>query len=111
MGLADTPEYPRVVAKGRVTRPRLPVFDSGNEFYSIRTDLASLVFVFNAAKKMFPGEQRRARPVAPQTWICLDRQHGHGRQRATKPQGCRLLEVCTWLQSGFRTGPSGTLVT
>jgi len=31
------------------------VVDSGNEFYSIRTDPANLVFVFNAAKKIFPG--------------------------------------------------------
>lgn len=31
------------------------VVDSGNEFYSIRTDPANLVFIFNAAKKIFPG--------------------------------------------------------
>ena len=31
------------------------VVDSGNEFYSIRTNPANLVFIFNAAKKIFPG--------------------------------------------------------
>jgi len=30
--------------------------DSGNEFYSIRTDPANLVFLFHSAKKIFPGE-------------------------------------------------------
>jgi hypothetical protein len=29
--------------------------DSGNEFYSIRTDPANLVFLFHSAKKIFPG--------------------------------------------------------
>ena len=31
------------------------VVDSGHEFYSIRTNPPNLVFVFNAAKKIFPG--------------------------------------------------------
>ena len=31
------------------------VVDAGNEFYSIRTDPANLVFMFHAAKKIFPG--------------------------------------------------------
>src|SRR4051794_7480585 len=31
------------------------VVDSGNEFYQIRTNPSTLVFVFNAAKKIFPG--------------------------------------------------------
>jgi hypothetical protein len=30
--------------------------DSGNEFYSIRTDPANLVFLFHSAKKIFPGD-------------------------------------------------------
>ena len=32
------------------------VVDGGNEFYQIRTDPSSLVFLFNVAKKQFPGD-------------------------------------------------------
>lgn len=32
--------------------------DGGNEFYSIRTDPANLVFLFNSAKKIFPGDSQ-----------------------------------------------------
>jgi len=31
------------------------VVDSGNEFYQVRTNPSTAVFIFNAAKKIFPG--------------------------------------------------------
>ena len=32
------------------------IVDGGNEFYSVRTDPPTILFLFNAAKKIFPGD-------------------------------------------------------
>ena len=48
--------------------------DSGNEFYSIRTDPANLVFLFHSAKKIFPGDGQS---------------HAQSSPTAEKPQGAR----------------------
>jgi hypothetical protein len=44
-----------VYTNGGTRSVDIVVVDSGNEFYSIRTDPPNLVFIFNAAKKIFPG--------------------------------------------------------
>ena len=44
-----------IFTNGGTKKVEIVVVDAGNEFYSIRTDPADLVFIFNAAKKIFPG--------------------------------------------------------
>ena len=44
-----------IFTNGGTKKVEIVVVDAGNEFYSIRTDPADLVFLFNAAKKIFPG--------------------------------------------------------
>jgi len=44
-----------VYTNGGTRTVDIVVVDSGNEFYQIRTNPSTLVFIFNAAKKIFPG--------------------------------------------------------
>jgi hypothetical protein len=44
-----------IFTNGGTRKVEIVIVDAGNEFYSIRTDPADLVFLFNAAKKIFPG--------------------------------------------------------
>ncbi len=45
-----------VYTNGGTKTVEIVVVDGGNEFYSIRTNPSNLVFMFHAAKKIFPGE-------------------------------------------------------
>jgi hypothetical protein len=45
----------KIFTNGSTKTIEIVVVDSGNEFYQIRTDPSSLIFLFNAAKKQFPG--------------------------------------------------------
>ena len=44
-----------VFTNGSTRSVEIVVVDSGKEFYSIRTDPSTLVFIFNVARKIFPG--------------------------------------------------------
>jgi hypothetical protein len=46
----------KIFTNGSTKTIEIVVVDSGNEFYQIRTDPSALVFLFNAAKKQFPGD-------------------------------------------------------
>ena len=45
-----------IYTNGGTRTVEILLVDSGNEFYSIRTDPANLVFLAHAAKKIFPGD-------------------------------------------------------
>jgi len=44
-----------VFTNGGTRTVEIVVVDSGNEFYQVRTNPSTAVFIFNAAKKIFPG--------------------------------------------------------
>jgi hypothetical protein len=41
---------------GAIGTIEIVLVDGGNEFYQLRTDPSSIVFLFNVAKKQFPGD-------------------------------------------------------
>jgi hypothetical protein len=45
----------RIFTSGGTRTLEIMIVDAGNEFYELRTDPASVVGLFNAAKKVFPG--------------------------------------------------------
>ena len=47
-----------IFTNGGTRMVEIVLVDSGNEFYSIRTTPSNLVFTFNAAKKIFPGNSQ-----------------------------------------------------
>ena len=46
----------KLFTTGSTRTIEIVLVDGGNEFYQIRTDPSALVFLFNAAKKQFPGD-------------------------------------------------------
>lgn len=47
-----------IFTNGGTKTVEIVLVDGGNEFYSIRTDPANLVFLFNSAKKQFPDNKQ-----------------------------------------------------
>jgi hypothetical protein len=46
----------KIFTNGGTKTIEIVIVDSGNEFYQLRTEDASVLFLFNAAKKQFPGD-------------------------------------------------------
>jgi hypothetical protein len=51
-----------IFTNGGTRTVEIVLVDGGNEFYSIRTNPSNLVFLFHAAKKIFPGNSQGQLP-------------------------------------------------
>ena len=46
----------KIFTNGGTATIEIVIVDGGNELYQLRTDPATVLFLFNAAKKQFPGD-------------------------------------------------------
>ena len=49
----------KIFTDGSTRTIEIMLVDGGKEFYSVRTDPPSIVFLFNSAKKVFPGDNEQ----------------------------------------------------
>ncbi len=54
----DTDCTGKIFTNGGTRTIEIVLVDRGKEFYQLRTDDASILFLFNAAKKMFPDDEQ-----------------------------------------------------